>query len=89
MAVSDLNFEFYLSQDEEITELTILSPDRAHNLELRSHHYVTLLLARKKYEDQNNQVAPEEQGWIYSELLARGLGIEANHMNILVHRARK
>lgn len=89
LSINDLLFDFDLSQDEETTELNIVVEDKTFSLELRTHHYVTLLLARIKFQDIGKQLPEEEQGWIYTDVLAHDLGVEVNHLNILIHRARK
>ncbi len=87
--IASLCFEFELSLDEESTRLVVATPDDSIDLDYRSHHYLTLNLARYKYADQAKGLDPAEQGWIYSDIMAKELGIDLNHLNIQIHRARK
>ncbi|WP_440056778.1 FHA domain-containing protein (plasmid) [Pseudoalteromonas sp. T1lg65] len=84
-----ISLEFSVSQDEEDTHLTINSNGNAIDLGSRSHHYLLLLLARARIEDKDAGLDTDVQGWIYREDLAKSLGIQMNHMNIMVHRAKK
>jgi len=86
-SLSELKFDFAVSQDEESTDLGIEIGGEKIQLETRSHHYLTLLLARVKHQQQ--AYPPSEQGWIYTEELAKDLGVDVNHLNIMIHRARK
>lgn len=87
--ISDATLVFKLSLDEETTHMSVQTPEQAHNLFVRSHHYMTLVLARQLIEDIRLHTDKTEQGWIYSEVLAKRLGIEESHLNIQIHRARK
>jgi hypothetical protein len=55
---------------------------------VRSHHYLTLNLARSRATDAAKDMTPNSQGWIYAEALANAIGIDLRHLNIRVHRAR-
>ena len=88
-SLDDLSLTFYLSQDEESTKLTIDTHDGQHNLRSLTHHYMTLNLARIRAQDANNGIDLNEQGWVYTEQLANLLGLDENHLNIQIHRARK
>ena len=48
-----------------------------------------LLLARTRIQDKHAGMELDEQGWLYREELVKALGVQMNHMNIMVHRARK
>jgi len=87
--ITDIILVFKLSLDEETTHMSVQTPESAHNLFVRSHHYMTLVLARQLIEDIRLHTDKTEQGWIYSEVLAKRLGIEESHLNIQIHRARK
>ena len=60
---SDLCYVFNISQDEELTELTLNNGDQKIDCETRSHHYLTALLARYKGEDSKNSIPEALQGW--------------------------
>jgi len=55
----------------------------------RSHHYLTLCLARQRAKDIQAGLDDSEQGWVYAELLAKDLGFDASHLNIQIYRMRK
>lgn len=82
-------FVFSLSQDEELTELVIDMGVEKINLQARSHHYLTVLLARHKIEMHNTGVEGANNGWVSNSTLARELGMDDAHVNIQIHRARK
>jgi hypothetical protein len=85
----DLLFVFNLSLDEEATRLTLSRTDDVIDLDVRSHHYLTLNLARYRLNDINNDISVQCQGWISVEVLAKELGITRSHLNIQIHRAKK
>lgn len=87
--ISDLNFIFKLSLDEETTELNVVHHDQKINLQTRSHHYLTLNLARYRARDEMRGLAAEDQGWVNTEQLVKDLGVDMRYLNIQIHRARK
>lgn len=89
LSLDQVSLTFNLSLDEESTQLIVSTPDAEFDLLFRSHHYMTLLLARHRIADASTNVDTCEQGWVYTELLAKELGLEENHLNIQIHRARK
>ncbi len=88
-AAKPMALEFNVSQDEEETQLTLRVDDQVMDLGTRSHHYLLLLLARTRIQDKDAGHESDVQGWVYRDDLAKSLGVQANHMNIMVHRARK
>ena len=84
-----LNFIFELSQDEEVTELRLQTPNDVVDFYARSHHYLTLNLARYRIADAQKGLEQQQQGWVHPEILARDLGLDLSHLNIQIHRARK
>ena len=87
--LENLLFRFNLSLDEEATQLQLKTPQQTFDFQIRSHHYLTLNLARHKAMDAQNGIEKTGQGWIYTESLAKELGTEINYLNIMIHRARK
>ena len=85
----DIQFIFSLSLDEEQTELKVKHNGKLLDLDVRSHHYLTVLLARYKLADIKNKFEFDVQGWVQVKKLARDLGINECHVNIQIHRARK
>ncbi|CAM2916235.1 FHA domain-containing protein [Pseudoalteromonas distincta] len=86
---NNLEFIFNLSLDEELAELKIKSQTTLLDFDVRSHHYLTLLLARYKLQDMQNGFEADTQGWVQVKKLAKDLGISEAHVNIQIHRARK
>ena len=84
-----LSFLFNVSQDEEHVSLTVQVGEQKLPLGERSHHYLLLLLARKKMEHKLAGIAIEEQGWIVTSELSKMLGLSERHINIQIHRIRK
>ncbi len=89
LSVNELFCLFELSPNEEITKLKVMSADDITNLQTRSHHYLTLTLARYRAEDARKGLPSEEQGWVHTERLVRDLGVDMAHLNIQIHRSRK
>ena len=84
-----LSFLFNVSQDEEHVSLTVQVGEQKLPLGERSHHYLLLLLARKKMEHKMTGITIEEQGWISMSELSKMLGLSERHINIQIHRIRK
>lgn len=88
--LTDFEFVFKLSLDEEHTELTLHDPDRRIiDLGERSHHYLLLHLARTRAVEAVRGIDPVSQGWLDSDALTREVGLEMSHVNIMIFRARK
>ncbi|MPY26893.1 FHA domain-containing protein [Shewanella sp. YLB-07] len=86
---NDLCYIFNISQDEELTELTLKNRQGLIKCEVRSHHYLTALLARYKGQDQQQALPDALQGWRSISQLTKDIGLSENHVNIQIHRARK
>ncbi|QMV13916.1 FHA domain-containing protein [Vibrio spartinae] len=86
---SNFRYIFNISQDEELTELTIKDSQRCIDCQTRSHHYLTALLARYKAEDLRQNIPEPSQGWRSVDQLTKDMGISETHINIQIHRARK
>jgi hypothetical protein len=89
LTLEDITFDFYLSLDEEVSQLKVHTPQSILDLHVRSHHYLTLNLARYRSLSAEQGLDESEQGWVYAEQLVKDLGIEIRHLNIQIHRARK
>ena len=88
-SIDELNFIFDLSLDEETTELRLQTPEQVIDFKARSHHYLTLHLARCRAADALKGVDNPMQGWVYPEQLLKELGLDISHLNIQIHRIRK
>lgn len=87
--LSDFEFEFNLSLDEETVQLDLRHPQQRIDLAVRTHHYLLLQLARHRAADVELGLDHTSQGWVYAEQLATELGLDTTHMNIQIFRARK
>lgn len=88
-SLESVNCVFKTSMDEEYTHLMVQTPQGEIDLEARIHHYLTLVLARYKADSIEMGLEESEQGWVYTEQLAKDLGLSETHLNIQIHRARK
>lgn len=87
--IASLVLDLHASQNEEHTSLRILgAAPRSLDLGERVHHYVVLLLARRRLDDARRCLEPDSCGWIGIEQLATMLGIDGAYLNILIHRVR-
>ena len=84
-----LYFKFKVSADEEHTFLGVENNNQQIDFEERVHHYLLLILARIKIQDQKNGYDPESQGWVEIYDLAKMLGLDIAHINIQIYRARQ
>jgi len=87
--VSSIQTIFHVSQNEEHVSLKLVVNDQEIDLKQRTHHYLMLILARKRMEDQDEGFQVEEQGWIGKSDLGRLLGLNETHINIQIYRFRK
>ena len=87
--LAQLQFIFELSADEEQTRLQVVTAEKVVEMRARSHHYLTLNLARYRSADAAKGIEPQEQGWVYPEQLVKDLGLDIAHVNIQIHRVRK
>ncbi len=88
-SLDQLNFLFQTSLDEESTHVLMQNGEKNIDLLVRSHHYLTLCLARQRAKDMQAGIDESEQGWVYAEMLAKDLGLDASHLNIQIYRMRK
>jgi hypothetical protein len=84
-----MEFIFNLSLDEESTQLELVLGQQKIDLAVRNHHYLLALLARYRAADAAKGLDGKSQGWIYTDILANELGLDATHMNIYIFRLRK
>ncbi|MFC3153223.1 FHA domain-containing protein [Litoribrevibacter euphylliae] len=85
----NLLFKFDVSQNEEHVSLSVQMDEDIIDLEMRNHHYLVLVLARKYLADKSSGIAESESGWIDKDLLCKMLGLSGNHINIQIYRFRK
>lgn len=87
LGLHTLTLEFAVSRNEETVEITVLDGPVAIRLETRDHAYVLLTLARLRRDDQH--LPAEERGWRDRATLEKMLRMDANALNVAIHRARK
>ena len=87
--VEQTSIQFVVSQNEEHVAMKLIMGEQEYDLGQRNHHYLLLILARKRLEDIAQGLRASEQGWIDKELLSKMLGQSENHINIQIYRFRK
>jgi len=86
----DVALDFRVSSDEEVVRITVHIPGLDPVvLDPRVYHYMLLTLARAHLDDRQRGVAPELQGWLAADELARMLRVKERTLNVHVHRARE
>jgi len=80
---------FDVSQNEEHVSFRLKMDQHEYDLGERNHHYLMLLLARKRIADIQTGVCVTEQGWVDKADLCKMLGQNEGHINIQVYRFRK
>ena len=88
-SLSNVQAIFNVSQDEEHVSLKVIVNDYELDLKQRIHHYLMLVLARKRLKDIKEGFQCEEQGWIDKDELDQLVGLNETHINIQVYRFRK
>lgn len=83
-----MSMRFAVRRDEERVEITIFNENVEIALEPREHSYVLLTLARARQADRETR-PPDQRGWRDRHELERMLGVDANALNLAVHRARQ
>jgi hypothetical protein len=87
MSLDRVGFRFAVSRNEERVELSLVYDGEELAIEPRDHHYVLLTLARLRAEEA--ELPASERGWTDREELLKMLGMEANAVNVAIHRARQ
>lgn len=78
---------FQVSRDEEQVTISVVHRGRVTALEPHWHGYVLLTLARLRQEAADR---PEpERGWVERDRLLRMLRMDANNLNVAIHKARE
>jgi pSer/pThr/pTyr-binding forkhead associated (FHA) protein len=87
--IENIKTIFSVSKDEEHVSVNLQFMNQLINLGERTHHYLLLILARKRLQDMFTRIDDSEQGWIDKNLLSQQIGLDENHINILIYRFRK
>ncbi len=88
LVVANLRLRFAVSRDEEHVELRAIAGERELDLQARAHHYLLLVLARRRVADERAGLPDAAQGWIHHDELLAMLRIDDGHLNLSIHRAR-
>ena len=78
---------FDVSRNEEHIGITLRLKTEEFNLGRKTYHYLLLELARYWLEDKDAPIS--DRGWMSNDLILHNLGIDINHFNIQIYRARK
>ncbi|WP_428262198.1 FHA domain-containing protein [Haliangium sp.] len=88
-----VGLRFTVSPDEEFVDIDVVGADSVTRLRQRAHHYLLLVLARRRLTDLANPELPEsEHGWIeLAELLHLRPSRQdtTNALNLAIYRARQ
>lgn len=86
--VRDLRLRLAFTRDEEYVEAVAFAGERRLDLQVRAHHYLLLVLARRRLAHRAAGVPEPEAGWARQDELQRMLKMDENHLNTSIHRAR-
>ncbi|WP_437985365.1 protein kinase domain-containing protein [Sorangium sp. So ce117] len=81
---------FHVSRDERV-RIDAVDGESIRQIEGQlTTFYALLLLARERRKDAaHGSLSEDEQGWIHVVDLAKQLGVDERHLNVLIHRARR
>jgi FHA domain-containing protein len=80
---------FHVSLDEEHVRIIVEGQHGHREISQRAFHYMLLVLARQRLEDQRRGLPDAESGWTYVDDLAKKLAVDVNALNVHVYRARR
>ena len=89
ISLSELQYTFKVSLDEENVTITILSDTEKFELGDKAHHYLLVTLARQKIKDGKCDWPSTEHGWISMDEITQMLDMNKEHINVQIHRARE
>ena len=81
--------KFEVSPDEEHVFLTLARGRATLDLGEQTHHYLLLLMARRRVADAAEGLAPSAQGWCEFDSLVRSLDMDKAHLDTQIFRLRK
>lgn len=85
--LDNVRFVFDVSRDQEAVRLSIEFGTESWDLGERAHHWMLLLLAKAREEDEDHDTS--EHGWVYSDDLVRDVGMTEGTMSVYIFRARQ
>ncbi len=90
LRLDELTLELFVSRDEEHVGCRVLHGESRSELDARAHMFLLLTLARARISDREQATLPaSEHGWVHREDLVDMLKIDAQLLNLWVHRARQ
>jgi hypothetical protein len=87
--IRSVRVRFVVSQNEEHVSMQLFTSQLQLDLGERVHHYLLLILARKRVQDQQAGVEMNEQGWYDKDVLCQQTGMDEKHINLQIYRLRK
>lgn len=87
--IEKYSFDFRVSEDEEHTSLKVSFNNNCIDMGERVHHYLLLILVRKRFEDYHNGFGEDSAGWVEISELQKMLGLDYCHLNIQIYRVRQ
>lgn len=85
--LSEVQFEFHLSRDEEHVHLSVHWRDQKWDLGSRVYHYLLLTLFRNRERDDD--ASDSERGWVYQDELLRKTRLTEGRLSVYIFRARQ
>lgn len=85
--IDTIAVRFAVSQDEERVQIDVVHRGRVTALEPAWHGYVLLTLARVRDQEKDRPV--DERGWVKRDDLSKMLRMDANGLNVAIHKARE
>ena len=85
----NVSVQFVLSLDEEHCHVKLITEQHTIDLYSNSHHLLTVMLARYRASDIQDNLPLQDQGWVDMDRLSRDTGLEERHINIQIYRLRK
>lgn len=83
-----LSLSFTVSRDEEYVRVHAIQNACAFDLRERAHHYLLLLLARRRLEDIRDGLTEAAQGWLDPDEFAHDPSFAAPRINLHIFRIR-
>jgi hypothetical protein len=87
--LAEFNLVFRVSMDEEYVHYQAVSDTLAIDCGARCQNYLLVTLARQRLSDLGEGFSDTSCGWIYSDDLAKKVGIPREQLNLDVFRIRR
>lgn len=87
--LSNSEIEFNVSLDEEDIKVNLHNNGNRLALGEKSHNYLLLYLARSRLQQHQKNIHDYDVGWVNNAVISKELGLDEQHINILVFRLRQ